>query len=109
MTLKFGILPSDNSFQIFFEYLWFLKIETKQDYKDCFEKLVRGKAPKFAREVWNFRIQTTCTYSKIQIHIKDYLGLEVIRIAQVICKLTEPQNLEKEPKLNSFFEISLDL
>ena len=51
MTLKFGILPSDNSFQIFFEYLWFLKIETKQDYKDCLEKLVRGKAPKFAREV----------------------------------------------------------
>ena len=24
---------------------------------------------------------------KIQIQIKDYLGLEVIRIAQVICKL----------------------
>ena len=46
---------------------------------------------------------------RIQIQIKDYLGLEVIRIAQVICKLTEPQNLEKEPKLNSFFEISLDL
>ena len=46
---------------------------------------------------------------KIQIQIKDYLGLEVIRIAQVISKLTQPQNSEKEPKLNSFFEISLDL
>ena len=46
---------------------------------------------------------------KIQIQINDYLGVEVIRIAQVICKLTEPQNLEKEPKLNSFLEISLDL
>ena len=46
---------------------------------------------------------------RIQIQIKDYLGLEVIRIAQVISKLTQPQNLEKEPKLHSFFEISLDL
>ena len=31
--------------------------------------------------------QTPVHALKIQIQIKDYLGLEVIRIAQVICKL----------------------
>ena len=41
--------------------------------------------------------------------MKAYLGLEVIRITQAISKLAQPQNLEKERKLNSFFDISLDL
>ena len=35
----------------FFQYLWFLAVEIKRDYKDYPVKLVHGKAPKFVREV----------------------------------------------------------
>ena len=71
----------------FFQYLWFLAVEIKRDYKDYPVKLVHGKAPKFVREVWNFRIWTTCARSKIKIQTKDSLGLEFIRITQFKLKL----------------------
>ena len=38
-------------FLFFFEYLLFLAVEIKQEYNDCQEKLFRGKASNFVREI----------------------------------------------------------
>ena len=66
-------------YSFFPEFLLFLAVETKQECKCCKEKLVHGKTPTIDWEVWNFKIYTTCSWSKIQIQLKDSLGLEKLR------------------------------